>query len=60
MSKWIMIAILTAMLPLARYIGHNKDADCVNQFCGDFVFYGLLICIVLVAIFAPSYFEMMQ
>lgn len=54
-SKWIIIAVMTAMLPLAWWLGHNKDADFVNAFCGAVAFYGMILCIIITAFAAPAY-----
>lgn len=54
MSKWGIVAILVAMLPLAWLMGHNKDADYVNRAIGDFVFGGIIVIAVIIAFVAPS------
>lgn len=54
-SKWWVVLMMVAMLPLAWYIGHNKDADCVNAFCGAFALVGLTVAIIATAFFAPAY-----
>lgn len=56
-SKWIVIAIMVVMLPIAWWLGHHKDADFVNAFCGAVAFWGLVLCIIISAITAPAYLQ---
>lgn len=54
-SKWWVVLMMVAMLPLAWYIGHNKDADFFNAFVGGFAVFGLIIAIIGTVLFAPAY-----
>ena len=47
--------MMVAMLPLAWYVGHNKDADFFNAFVGGFALVGLAVAIIATALFAPAY-----
>ena len=55
-SKWWVALMVAAMLPFAWWMGHNKDADFINTFCGAFAVIGLVVLIGIV-IFAPPYLQ---
>lgn len=55
MSKYLLSIILLIMSLFGWWLWHHKDADFVNVFCGAYMFFGMIICAIIILIAAPSY-----
>lgn len=55
MSKYLLSAILLIMSLFGWWLWHHEDADFVNVFCGAYLFFGTIICAIIILIAAPSY-----
>ena len=55
MSKYLLSIILLIMSLFGWWLWHRKDADFVNVFCGAYMFFGIVICAIIILAAAPSY-----
>ena len=55
MSKYLLSGILLIMSSFGWWLWHDKDADFVNAFFGAYLFFGLVICAIIILFAAPSY-----
>ena len=55
MNKYLMGIILIIMSAFGWYLWHHKGADFMNAWCGSMIFFGCIICAIIILIFAPNF-----